>query len=197
MVNGKEFSYTAKGKAAAKKAVAAKLKKKKAATPNRIITGGKASSLPQTTMTLPKPLTMIGKAETAKARTTGGTGKASEKKKPIKIPVIGKPTGTVNKEKMKKAAPVKAAAKKTSYAGNIIKEVKQTAKRVSNAVDKMDKKAYEARYGRKLPAVGSSRIKSQVGQLAGAILQGRRYDDKTNKQIMPKTARKTVKKIMK
>jgi hypothetical protein len=158
----------------------------------KVFTGGSVYTDPQISLKLPKPLTMIGKAETAKATKTGGS----------------RGTGAVNNKKMKKAAPVKAAAKKTSYGQNVVKEVKQTAKRVSNAVDKMDKKAYEARYGRKLPAVGSSRIKSQVGQLAGAVLQGRRYDDKTGKQVMPKTvtakqkaklkdasmARKTVKK---
>jgi hypothetical protein len=158
----------------------------------KVFTGGTAYTDPQTSLKLPKPLTMIGKAETAKATKTGGS----------------RETGTVNNKKMKKAAPVKAATKKTSYAGNVVKEVKQTAKRVSNAVDKMDKKAYEAKYGKKLPAVGSSKIKEQVGQLAGAVLQGRRYNDKTGKQVMPKTvttkqktklrdmsmSRKTVKK---
>ena len=69
----------------------------------KVFTGGKVTTDAQTSLKLPKPLTMIGKAETAKAKTTGGTGKASEKKKPIKIPVISKPTGTVNKDKMKKA----------------------------------------------------------------------------------------------
>jgi hypothetical protein len=119
---------------------------------------------------------------------------------------------------MKKKTTKVAAAKKTSpgqkvvkYGQNVVKEVKQTAKRVSNAVDKMDKKAYEAKYGKKLPGVGSSKIKEQVGQLAGAVLQGRRYNDKTGKQVMPKTVtakqkaklkdvsmtRKTVKKKMK
>ena len=74
--------------------------------------------------------------------------------------------------------------KKSSYVGNVAKEVKQTVQRVSNAFDKADKAAYEKKYGRKLPnKIGSSNIKEQVGQLAGAVLQGRRYDDKTGKQI--------------
>jgi len=80
--------------------------------------------------------------------------------------------------------------KKSSYVGNVAKEVKQTVQRVSNAFDKADKAAYEKKYGRKLPGkIGSSKIKEQVGQLAGAVLQGRRYDDKTGKQI--KTASKS------
>lgn len=82
-------------------------------------------------------------------------------------------------------AAAKKAASKSSYVGNVFKEVKQTAKRVSNAVDKADKAAYEKKYGRKMDVkIGSSKIKEQVGQLAGAVLQGRRYDDKTGKQIM-------------
>lgn len=82
-------------------------------------------------------------------------------------------------------AAAKKAASKPSYVGNVIKEVKQTAKRVSNAVDKADKAAYEKKYGRKMDVkIGSSKIKEQVGQLAGAVLQGRRYDDKTGKQIV-------------
>lgn len=96
---------------------------------------------------------------------------------------------TVNGKKYPYTPAGKAAAKKAagkqSYVGNVIKEVKQTAKRVSNAVDKADKAAYEKKYGRKLDVkIGSSKIKEQVGQLAGAVLQGRRYDDKTGKQIV-------------
>jgi hypothetical protein len=85
--------------------------------------------------------------------------------------------------------------KKSSYVGNVAKEVKQTVQRVSNAFDKADKAAYEKKYGRKLPGkIGSSKIKEQVGQLAGAVLQGRRYDDKTGKQIVSpkKSTRSTV-----
>lgn len=87
---------------------------------------------------------------------------------------------------------------KKSYIGNVVKEVKQTAKRVSNAVDKADRSAYEKKYGRKMDVkIGSSKIKEQVGQLAGAVLQGRRYDDKTGKQIVTpkKSARSTTPSI--
>ena len=69
------------------------------------------------------------------------------------------------------------AAKKTNYVRNVAKEVKQTAKRVSNALDKKDRQKYEQKYGRKIDIkIGNSKVKEQVGQLAGAVLQGRRYD---------------------
>lgn len=77
-----------------------------------------------------------------------------------------------------KAAAKKAAAK-TSYVGNVIKEVKQTARSVSNAIDK------GLNGNRPLPKnmkIGPSNIKAEAGQLAGAVLQGRRYDSK-GKQI--------------
>jgi hypothetical protein len=154
----------------------------------KTIKGGSVTTDAQTSLKIGKAPTIGGKADMPKLTTTR---KATSTRAPF-----------ANKEKMK------AMPKKTSYASNVVKEVKQTAKRVSNAVDKMDKKAYEAKYGKKLPAVGSSKIKEQVGQLAGAVLQGRRYNDKTGKQVMPKTvttkqkaklrdmsmSRKTVKK---
>lgn len=71
--------------------------------------------------------------------------------------------------------------KKTSYIGNVAKEVKQTAKSASNAIDKY------LNGNRPLPKgmkIGSSNVKKEAGQLAGAVLQGRRYDDKTGKQII-------------
>jgi hypothetical protein len=98
--------------------------------------------------------------------------------------------------------------KKTSYAGNVVKEVKQTAKSASNAVDKYLNKNRPLPKGMK---IGPSNVKKEAGQLAGAVLQGRRYNDKTGKQVMAKTVtakqkeklrdvsitRKTVKKKMK
>ena len=75
------------------------------------------------------------------------------------------------------------AMKKTSYLGNVAKEVKQTAKNASNAVDKY------LNGNRPLPKgmkIGPSNVKKEAGQLAGALLQGRRYDDKTGKQIVAK-----------
>lgn len=75
-------------------------------------------------------------------------------------------------------------AKKTSYIGNVVKEAKQTAKNASNAVDKY------LNGNRPLPKgvkIGPSNVKKEAGQLAGAVLQGRRYDEK-GKQIVAKKA---------
>jgi hypothetical protein len=63
------------------------------------------------------------------------------------------------------------------YVGNVVKEVKDTARAASNAFDKADKKGYESKYGNKVNAkIGKSDVKAQAGQLAGAVLQARRYD---------------------
>jgi hypothetical protein len=71
--------------------------------------------------------------------------------------------------------------KKMSYLDNLQKELGQTAKRSSNALDKF------LLGNRKTNIkIGSSNIKEQVGQLAGAVVLGRRYDDKTGKQIKAK-----------
>ena len=78
-------------------------------------------------------------------------------------------------------------AKKVSYLDNLQKELGQTARRVSNALDKGLQSDYEKKYNRKMGVkIGSSNVKEQVGQLAGALLKGRRYDDKTGKQIKAK-----------
>ena len=72
-------------------------------------------------------------------------------------------------------------AKEMSYLDNLQKELGQTAKRSSNALDKF------LLGNRKTNIkIGSSNIKEQVGQLAGAVVLGRRYDDKTGKQIKAK-----------
>jgi hypothetical protein len=79
--------------------------------------------------------------------------------------------------------------KKMSYLDNLQKELGQTAKRSSNALDKF------LLGNRKTNIkIGSSNIKEQVGQLAGAVVLGRRYDDKTGKQIKATPVVKTVKK---
>lgn len=77
-------------------------------------------------------------------------------------------------------------AKDMGYVKNVVKEVKQTARRASNSLSKSDREGYEKKYGRKIDIkIGNSKVKEQVGQLAGAVLQGRRYDEK-GKQITPK-----------
>jgi len=71
-------------------------------------------------------------------------------------------------------------AKKVNYLGNVVKEVKQTARSASNAVDKY------LNGNRPLPKgikIGPSNVKKEAGQLAGAVLQGRRYDA-SGKQIV-------------
>jgi hypothetical protein len=91
--------------------------------------------------------------------------------------------------------------KKTSYVDNIKKELSDRSK----ASNKASKTNYEARYGVmgvKQPGSQARASKARksltkaTGQLAGAVLQGRRYDDKTGKQIMAKksTAKKITKK---
>lgn len=80
-------------------------------------------------------------------------------------------------------------AKKTSYIGNVVKEAKQTAKNASNAVDKY------LNGNRPLPKgmkIGPSNVKKEAGQLAGAVLQGRRYDEKGKQIVAKKTAKKAV-----
>ena len=84
----------------------------------------------------------------------------------------------------KKMTTTNSPAPKKSYVGNVVKEVKQTVKAVSNAVDKADRSSLEKKTGRKIDfKIGKSNVKSQVGQTAGAILKGTRYDDKTGKAI--------------
>jgi hypothetical protein len=82
-------------------------------------------------------------------------------------------------------------AKKTSYLDNLKKEMSDRSK----ASDKFSKANYEARYGvQGVKQPGSQARASQTrksltkatGQLFGAVLQGRRYDDKTGKQIKAK-----------
>jgi hypothetical protein len=79
-------------------------------------------------------------------------------------------------------------AKKISYLDNLKKELSDREKASSKAA----KANYEARYGvmgikqAGSQARASSTRKSvtkATGQLLGALLQGRRYDDKTGKQI--------------
>jgi hypothetical protein len=66
--------------------------------------------------------------------------------------------------------------KNTSYLDNLQKELGQTAKRASNALDKY------LLGGRKTNIkIGNSKVKEQIGQLGGAII-GRQYSDKTGKR---------------
>jgi hypothetical protein len=74
-------------------------------------------------------------------------------------------------------------AKKVSYLDNLQKELGQAAKNTSNAIDKYLNGNRPLPKGMKL---GPSNIKQEVGQLAGALLQGRRYSDKTAKQVKAK-----------
>jgi hypothetical protein len=70
---------------------------------------------------------------------------------------------------------------KVSYLDNLMKELGQTAQRSSNALDKF------LLGNRKTNVkIGSSAVKEQVGQLAGALIKGARYDDKTGKRISGK-----------
>jgi hypothetical protein len=73
--------------------------------------------------------------------------------------------------------------KNTSYLDNLKKELGQTGTNVNNAIDKF------LNGNRPLPKgmkIGPSNVKREAGQLAGALLQGRRYNDKTAKQIKAK-----------
>ena len=79
-------------------------------------------------------------------------------------------------------------AKKMSYLDNLKKEILDKSK----ASDKLSAAKYKATYGTmgiKSPADKVAATKAAkandnaLGQLFGAILQGRRYDDKTGKQI--------------
>ena len=66
--------------------------------------------------------------------------------------------------------------KNTSYLDNLQKELGQTAKRASNALDKY------LLGGRKTNIkIGNSKVKEQIGQLGGALI-GRQYSDKTGKR---------------
>jgi hypothetical protein len=80
-------------------------------------------------------------------------------------------------------------AKKISYLDNLKKELGDRSK----ASSKASQANYEARYGvMGVKQPGSQARASQTrrsltkatGQLLGAVLQGRRYDDKTGKQIV-------------
>jgi hypothetical protein len=80
------------------------------------------------------------------------------------------------------AAAKKAKQSEVSYLGNIKKEIGQTAKNASNAIDKF------LNGNRPLPKgmkIGPSNVRKEAGQLAGAVLQGRRYDS-SGKQIKAK-----------
>jgi hypothetical protein len=74
-------------------------------------------------------------------------------------------------------------AKKASYLDNLAKELGQTASAWKKAFNQSadiypgaDARAYAA----------NKNYDAQKGQFLGALLQGRRYDDKTGKQIKAK-----------
>ena len=78
-----------------------------------------------------------------------------------------------------------------SYLDNLKKEISDRAK----ASDTFSKANYEARYGvmgvkqpgsQARASKASKDLEKATGQLLGAILQGRRYDDKTGKQVKAK-----------
>ena len=82
-------------------------------------------------------------------------------------------------------------AKKISYLDNLKKELGQKSK----ASDTLSAAKYKATYGVmgiKDPAYSKAATKAAksndkaLGQLFGSVLQGRRYDDKTGKQIKAK-----------
>lgn len=74
-----------------------------------------------------------------------------------------------------------------SYAKNLAKETKQFAKAWSQALDASDMAKYTAPQNRsiakKQASVAAKKYDAAKGQLAGALLQGRRYSDTTGKQI--------------
>jgi hypothetical protein len=93
-------------------------------------------------------------------------------------------------------------AKKMSYLDNLKKEMSDRNK----ASDKFSRANYEARYGvQGIKQPGSQARASQTrrsltkatGQLFGAVLQGRRYDDKTGKQIKSTPVTKVKKTVPK
>jgi hypothetical protein len=78
------------------------------------------------------------------------------------------------------------------YVSNVIKEGGQAVKAWSNALDASDKAKYGTRPGapkeaaKRAATVASKKQDAAQGQFLGALLQGRRYDDKTGKQIIKK-----------
>jgi hypothetical protein len=74
-------------------------------------------------------------------------------------------------------------AKKVSYLDNLAKEIGQTA----SAWKKSFNASADYNPGADARAINANRkYNAQKGQVLGALLQGRRYDDKTNKQIKAK-----------
>ena len=93
-------------------------------------------------------------------------------------------------------------AKKVSYLDNLKKELSQK----SQASDRFSRANYKARYGTmgiknpadQVSASAAARSNDKAwGQLFGAVLQGRRYDDKTGKQIKAKPAGQKFKRLPK
>jgi hypothetical protein len=98
-----------------------------------------------------------------------GTGRSTKQ-----LPT-GRPAG--KKEIMPKLANTKS---KKNYLGNAIKEVKEYGK----AYKKADKASLSVTPGANARArSANANERAQRGQALGAVLQGRRYDNKTGKQI--------------
>jgi hypothetical protein len=76
----------------------------------------------------------------------------------------------------------KAARTVTGYVGNVGKEFKETARAYSDTINaQMDTRSYPPERRAELSNkadIASAKTDKQYGQLAGAILQGRRYDSK-------------------
>jgi hypothetical protein len=77
-------------------------------------------------------------------------------------------------------------AKKMSYLDNLAKEVGQTASAWKKAFDASGD--YNPGANARARAANQN-YEKQKGQIFGALLQGRRYDDKTGKQIKAKKAK--------
>ena len=76
----------------------------------------------------------------------------------------------------------KNTANSSSYLGNVGKEIKQFARAV---VDTQigDRKAPDAVTAARINSKNWKKYDSAFGQLGGAIFKGRKYDDKTGKQV--------------
>ena len=94
------------------------------------------------------------------------------------MPNSGKPT-----DKLKGWNPVEQIA---GYAKNVAKELGQTVQSVAKTTGaQIDTRSYPPEKRAEMSAKADAASKAQdkaVKQLAGAILQGRRYDDKTGKR---------------
>ena len=88
-------------------------------------------------------------------------------------------------------------AKKASYLDNLVKEFRQLSKAEDRRLQASDKAKYgvmgvkKPEYQKQASYASKSKDKA-MGQLFGAILQGRRYDNKTGAQIVKKAETKKL-----